>query len=236
MRTSNSLSAPRTVESATIGVSIRRLDASGFSMIELLIAMTISVCVLTATIVVASQVQKGYDIELEAAASRNEAEFAVAAIARELRAAGANPYNITTSPCPVAGTAFRPILRNPDGDGLADDIRLHSDVNPPNKSLGGVVAGTCTEANEDVTISHDAANRTITRRDNNTEAAATAFTDGVITNLTFTYLDVNRAVTAVDNQVCYVRIRVTSTTRRPDPRTNQPISFTVTDEVRVRVR
>ena len=216
--------------------SFRRLDASGFSMIELLIAMTISVCVLTATMVIASQVQKGYDIELEATAARNEAEFAVASVARELRAAGANPYNLTTSPCPVAGTAFRPILRNPDGDGLADDIRFHSDVNPPNKALGGVATGACDEANEDVTISHDPANRTITRRDNNTEAVATAFTDGVITNLTFQYLDVNRAVTAVDNQVCYVRISVTATTRRRDPRTNQPVSFTVTDEVRVRVR
>ena len=216
--------------------SLRRLDASGFSMIELLIAMTISVCVLTATMVIAAQVQKGYDIELEAAAARNEAEFAVAAIARELRAAGANPYNMTTSPCPVAGTAFRPILRNPDGDALPDDIRFHSDVNPPNKALGGPAAGACTEANEDVTISHDPANRTITRRDNNTEAVATAFTDGVITNLTFQYLNVNRAVTAVDAQVCYVRVNVTATTRRNDPRTNQPVSFTVTDEVRVRVR
>ena len=92
------------------------------------------------------------------------------------------------------------------------------------------------EPSSTVTISHDPANRTITRRDNNTEAVATAFTDGVITNLTFQYLDVNRAVTAVDNQVCYVRISVTATTRRRDPRTNQPVSFTVTDEVRVRVR
>ena len=216
--------------------SLRRLDASGFSMIELLIAMTISVCVLTATMVIAAQVQKGYDIELEAAAARNEAEFAVAAIARELRAAGANPYNLTTSPCPVAGTAFRPIFRNPDGDALPDDIRFHSDVNPPNKALGGAATGACTEANEDVTISHDPANRTITRRDNNTEAVATAFTDGVISNLAFQYLNVNRGVTAVDAQVCYVRISVTATTRRPDPRTNQPVSFTVTDEVRVRVR
>jgi prepilin-type N-terminal cleavage/methylation domain-containing protein len=215
---------------------LRRLDHAGFSMIELLIAMTISVCVLTATMVVASQVQKSYDIELEAAAARNEAEYAVAAIARELRAAGANPYLLTTSPCPVAGTTFRPILRNPDGDGLADDIRFHSDVNPPNKALGGVVAGTCTEANEDVTISHDPANRTITRRDNNTEATATPFTDGVITDLSFEYLDVNRAATAVDNNVCFVRLSVTATTRRVDPRTSQPISYTVTDEVRVRVR
>jgi prepilin-type N-terminal cleavage/methylation domain-containing protein len=213
-----------------------RLDAAGFTLVELLIAMAISVCVLTMTMVVAAQVQKGYDIELEAAAARNEAEFAVTAIARELRAAGANPYLLTTSPCPVAGTTFRPILRNPDGDGLPDDIRLHSDINPPNKALGGVVAGTCTESNEDVTITHDPATRTINRRDNNTEATATPFTDGVITNLTFEYLDVNRAATAVDNNVCFVRVSVTATTRRVDPRTSQPISYTVTDEVRVRVR
>ena len=215
--------------------SIWHQDEAGFSMIEMLIAMTISVVVLTATMTIASQVQKSYDIELEAAAVRNEAQFAVAAIARELRAAGANPYLLTTSPCPVAGTTFRPILRNPDGDALPDDIRFHSDVNPPNKALGGIL-GACNEANEDVTISHDSANRTITRRDNNTEATATPFTDGVITNLAFSYLDVNRAVTAVDASVCYVGITVTAQTRRRDPRTNQLISFTVTDEVRVRVR
>lgn len=213
-----------------------RSDDAGFTLIELLIAMTISVCVMTATVVVASQVQKSYDIELESAAARNEAEFAVAAIARELRAAGANPYLLTTSPCPVAGTTFRPILRNPDGDGLADDIRIHSDINPPNKALGGTVAGSCTEANEDVTIAHDPAARTITRRDNNTEATASPFTDGVISNLAFEYLDVNRAATAVDNNVCFVRVSVTATTRRADPRTGQPISYTVTDEIRVRVR
>jgi prepilin-type N-terminal cleavage/methylation domain-containing protein len=215
---------------------IHRPNEAGFTLVELLIAMTISVCVMTATVVVASQVQKSYDIELEAAAARNEAEFAVASISRELRAAGANPYLLTTSPCPVAGTTFRPILRNPDGDGLPDDIRVHSDINPPNKALGGVATGSCTEANEDVTIAHDPATRTITRRDNNTELVASPFTDGVITNLAFDYLDVNRAVTATDSTVCYVRVSVTATTRRVDPRTSQPISFTVADEVRVRVR
>jgi prepilin-type N-terminal cleavage/methylation domain-containing protein len=212
-----------------------RSDA-GFTIVELLVAMTISVFVLTATMLVASQVQSSYDIELEAAAARNEAQFAMAAIARELRAAGANPYGITTAPCPAAGTAFSAITRNPDGDALPDDIRFHADINPPNRALGGAAAGSCTEAGEDVTISHDPVSRTITRRDNNTEAAAVPFTDGVITNLAFEYLDTNRAVTANDAVVCFVRGTVTAATRRPHPGSGQPVTFTVTEEIRVRVR
>lgn len=211
-----------------------RRNQAGFTLVELLVATTLSLSVLGAAIMITSQVQKGYDIERESAAARNEAQFAVAAIARELRPAGANPYFITTSACPVSGTAFRPIRRDPDGDGLPDDIRVHSDVNPPNKALGGV-AGACTEADEDITIAHEPTTRTVTRRDNNLNVTE-PLTDGVITNLTFTYLDVNRAVTTNDNSVCFVRVSVTATTRRPDPRTGQFVSFTVTDDVRIRVR
>ena len=212
-------------------------DESGFSLIELIVAMAVSLGILGAAMTLTLQVQQRYSIELEAAAVRSEAQFALDWIARELRAAGANPYNITTSACPAAGTTFRPIRINPDGDALPDDLRMHADLNPPNKLLGGA-SGACTEANEDVTISHDPVNRVITRRDNNPPATATALamTDGVITNLTFTYLDINRVVTAQDGLVAFVGISVTAQTRVPNPQSGQPAAVTVTDEVRVRVR
>jgi len=48
---------------------------------------------------------------------------------------------------------------------VSDDIRLQMDSNPPDGLLGGP-AGTCNQANEDVTVSLDAANKTITFLDN----------------------------------------------------------------------
>jgi prepilin-type N-terminal cleavage/methylation domain-containing protein len=209
---------------------------AGFTLVELLVATTICLCVLAATIVLASQVQKSYQIEMDAAAVRNEAEYAVDWISRELRSAGANPYRVTVSGCPAAGTTFRAIGLNPDGDALPDDIRFHADLNPPNNQLGGTAVGQCTEANEDVTIAHDPVNRVITRRDNNVDAAAVQMTDAVITALTFTYLDRNRGVTADEGSIAFIRVTVTAQTRVSDPNTSRPRTMTVADEVRVRVR
>ena len=71
---------------------------------------------------------------------------------------------------------------DPDGDGLPDDIRVQADVGIPDGLIVGSV-GTCTQANEDVTIAHNPANNTITRFDRGTDAGPIAWTDGVFTGL-----------------------------------------------------
>jgi hypothetical protein len=175
---------------------------------EILIAATISAGVLGTTMLVATQLQDPYDIRVETAAARREAEAAVATVAQQLRDGA--------------------IRRNPDGDDLPDDIRVRR-AGP----RGAVHHGGHDGGAEDVTIAHDAATRTITRRDNRTGVEAPIVTLPMITNLTFQYLDERHAATTADAAVRLVRVSVTATTRGADPRTANPVSFTVSDEVPV---
>lgn len=204
-------------------------------MLELLVATAISVTVLGVTVMLSTQMQERYRFELEVGAVRSEAQYALDWIVRDLRAAGANPYNIQVAACPVNGTAFTPIRRDPNGNGIQDDIRIHADVNPPNRALGGI-AGACTEPNEDITIAHDIANNVITRRDNNVGNVAVPMTDDVITGLRFTYLDATRAPAGSDLAVAFIGVEVTARTRTPSPNTRQRVDVTVRDEIRVRMR
>lgn len=208
---------------------------AGFSMLELLVATAISVTVLGVTVTLSTQMQEQYSFELEAGAVRSEAQFALDWIVRDLRATGANPYDVTVSACPANGTAFQAIRLDPNGNGLQDDIRIQSDINPPNGLLGGG-AGACTEAGEDITIAHDPANRVVTRRDNNINAAALPMTDDVITGLTFTFLDATRAPAPGDTAVAFIGVAVTARTRVRSPNTRQFVDVTVQDELRVRMR
>ena len=78
----------------------------------------------------------------------------------------------------------------------------------PNGIILGTGVGSCNEPNEDVTIAHDSANRVITRFDRATDTGTgpVTMTDGIFTSLRFTYLDANRAVTAIPANVRTVRI------------------------------
>ena len=60
--------------------------------------------------------------------------------------------------------------------------------------------------------------------------------DTVISQLLFEYLDVNRVATANDLAVSTVRVTVTSQTPTIDQYTGQPLSFTLSSDVRLRAR
>lgn len=207
----------------------------GFTMVELLIAMAVTATTIGTTLLVALQLQQSYYAQLDGAAVQQEARYALDWITKDLTSAGSNPSTISVSACPQNGTAFTGIRRDPNGDGVQNDIRIHADIAPPNGVLGGV-AGACTEAGEDVTIAYDAAAQAITRRDNNTQNAAVPMTDSVISQLSFTYLDANRLPAATDDAVAFVQVTVVAQTPRPDVRTGQPATFTLNSEVRVRSR
>jgi Tfp pilus assembly protein PilX len=210
-------------------------DQQGFTLVEFLIATLVTMMVVAGAVSVTSQMQLTYNTQLDRAGARDEARFAADWIAREVRTAGANPYTITTSNCPAAGTAFLPIRLDPDGDGTDDDVRLNADSNPPNGLLGGN-AGACTEANEDVTIAHDPGTRVVTRLDNNLGGAPEAMTDSVITQLQFIYLNAARAVTANPATIAFVQIVATAQGQRMDPEAEGFATHTVQSEVRLRAR
>ncbi len=216
-------------------LTARVQDQSGFSLIELLIAAFITTTVVGSAAMLASRVQTAYSSELDDAAVQQEARFALDWIARTLAPAGSNPYNIGTSACPSAGTAFAAIRLDPDGDGIHDDVRVQADVNPPNGLLVGL-GGACNESGEDITIGHDPVNLVVTRRDRATDAAPVAVSDRVFTQLQFTYLTVNRVVTTTPASIAYVQVALTGRSRSPNPYTGQPATFTYQSEVRIRAR
>lgn len=210
--------------------------AEGFSLLELLMAMTISVAIMGSIVAVAGQLQRSYYVQLDGAAVQQEGRHALDWILRTLQSAGSNPDRITVSACPSTGTTFRVVRRDPNGDTVQNDIRIHSDLNPPNGLLGGLTSVTCTESGEDITIALDTTNSVITRRDNNTQTTADVMTDAVITGLTFTYLNGSRATATTDDAVAWVQVSVTSQTPTVDNNTGQRPTYTHTGEVRIRTR
>lgn len=200
-----------------------------------MIVAAITAAVVGAAVTMASTIQTVYSYQLNDAAVEQEARFALDWIARVLTPAGSNPYTITVSACPVAGTTFAPLRLDPDGDGIHDDVRVQADVNPPNGVLIGGLAA-CTESGEDVTIAHDAVNNTITRRDMALDATPVAVTDGVFTQLLFTYLNASRLVTTNPVTISYVQVTLTGRSRSRNTFTGQMSTLTYQSEVRLRAR
>ncbi len=209
--------------------------AGGFTLVEMLIASLVSLITLGVAVQVASQVQRGYTRQLDSSAYVEEARFAIDWIERTLRSAGSNPYGITVSNCPTAGTTFEALRLDPNANGLDDDIRIHADVGLPNGLLGGD-AGACVEADEDITIALDLATQTITQQDNNIDAAPIQMTDGVITGLQFTYLDSDRVVTANPAAIAFVGVTVTAQATEMNANTGGFDTVTLSSEVRLRSR
>ena len=207
----------------------------GFTLIELLVATVVSMLVLGGAVVLTSQVQNGYRRQIEASAGEQEGRYALEWIGKLIRGADNNPFSVVSTNCPAAGTAYAAIRFDPDGDSVDNDIRLQTDSNPPDGQVGGAT-GLCNQANEDVTISRDAANNAILFFDNNLGVPASIRTDAVIQDLRFVYRDAARAVTTVPANVRYVEIRITVRSRTLDPATGAPVTRLLSSEIRVRSR
>src|SRR5688500_15009205 len=220
----------------------------GFTLVELLVATVTMTVVLGAAVALTSQVQNGYRRQLEDSAAEQEGRYALDWISRHLRGTANDPYGIGNVPgfsnCPVANTAIQGIQFDPDNDNLDDDVRLMTDANPPDGLFGGVgdVAGSCNQANEDITITHDPAADTITFLDNNTGGVVATRTDTVIEDLTFVFLNSGRVPIDTDDplanpaNVVWVETRIRIRTRTIDPATGQPMTRLMSSEVRVRSR
>jgi len=218
----------------------------GFTLVELLVATVVSMLVLGGAVALTSQVQAGYRKQVEAAAAEQEGRYALEWIGKLLRAAGNNPFSVTQTFCPGApGPSpldVQTFRFDPDADGENNDVRIQTDANPPDKYVGGVAPGSCDQANEDVTISYDAANRAIVFYDNNLAPEASIRTDAVIEKLLFIYRnDAHETedpplsgIPITEANVRYVETQITVRTRTVDPNTGLPVTRTISSEVRVR--
>lgn len=214
----------------------------GFSLVELMVAMVITMLVLGGAVAMTSQVQQSFRRQIEDSAGEQEGRYALEWVSRLIRAAGNNPYALpatpgATSSCPAAGTTYDWLIIDPDLNGANNDVRLQADSNPPDGLLGGPSAtGDCNQANEDVTISFDPLTRSITFLDNNLGGGATIRTDAVIQNLEFVFKDVSHQPTTNAANVVYVETQVTVRTRTVNASTGLPETRLLTQEVRVRGR
>ncbi len=123
----------------------RHSAESGFTLVELLVGLVVTILVVGGATLLAGQMQGSYRAQMESAAAQQDARFVLEEITRYLRQAGNNPYRIRNSPCPSTATPFMPVRLDPDTDGLPDDIRIQMDANPANGLVGGVT-GACNEA------------------------------------------------------------------------------------------
>ncbi|HTH23713.1 MAG TPA: prepilin-type N-terminal cleavage/methylation domain-containing protein [Vicinamibacterales bacterium] len=219
----------------------RLRDENGFTLMELLVASTITVVVLGSAVAMTSQIQNGYRRQLEDSAAEQEARYVLEWIGRYVRGAANNPTAAPTTACPgPAVVNVRPIQFDPGGDDIDNDIRLMTDANPPDGLIGGP-AGVCDQSGEDVTISIDSDANTITFLDNNTGGEITTRTDTVIENLEFVFRNSTHGLidTSVANaaaNVVYVETRITIRSRTIDPASGAPATRTLSQEVKIRSR
>lgn len=196
----------------------RRPDSEGgFTLVEFMIAALITTIVLGGTVGLATQLQQAYSTQLDDAAVEQEARYALDWIARDLRSAASDPYDIIADD--------QEVWIDPNGGLDTDDsIRVQADVNDPDGVLDG--------DGENVTIAFDSANNVITRLDANADdPAAVAMTDAIITDLRFTFLNNNRTATTSPALVAYVQVQVTAESRGARSTTS-----TLSTEVRLRTR
>lgn len=214
-------------------VESRRSSTSGFSLVELLVALVVSIMVVGGAALLGAQMQSSYRGQLEAAAAQQEGRYALQWIERYLRATGNNPYRVDTTDCGV--NPVEAIRFDPNGNGLQDDIRVQMDANPTDGLIGGA-SGACNQSNEDVTIAFNPADSTITVRDNVTGTLAVARTDSVIAGLQFVYRNPNRQITTLPSNVAFIETRVQVRTKITDQNLGNPAVQTVSSEIRVRSR
>jgi Tfp pilus assembly protein PilW len=204
------------------GPGRRSLGEGGFTLVEFMIAALIMTIVLGGTVALATQIQQAYGTQLDDVAVEQEARYALDWIARDLRSAASDPYEI------IADAQEVWIDPNAGAD-VDDSIRLQADINPPD--------GVLDDDGENVTIALDSANNVITRLDANADdPAALAMTEAIFTDLSFTFLNAARVATANSELVAYVQVQVTARSKARNPNTGVFTTSTLATEVRLRTR
>ena len=223
----------------TVPVDSRGSVEAGFSLIELLIAMLITVVVLGSAVSVVGGAQNTYKHQLDDVTVEQEGRFALDFIRRTIEPAGSNPYSVSVTACPSAGTLVLPIRMNPNGTNGDDDIRIMADVGIPDGLIVGSAAA-CTQPNEDVTIARSATQDTegraaITRYDRGADLAPVAWTDQLFTSLLFEYFDANMVSTASAGSVRVVRVTLAGRSKKLGE-AGQFETFTLSTNVRLRAQ
>ena len=162
--------------------------ASGFKLVELLIAMTVGLLVFAAAVGAFNLQSKIYDVQSQVTEMIQNARAAMVVMVGEIRMADYDP----------AGAGFDGIPYDPDRLQIVAD--LDGDGNP-------------TETGEMVVYAFDPVNLQITR---DAGAGPEPFAEN-IQSFSFEYLDATGSPTTISANIRQVRISLTARTSKPDP-------------------
>jgi type IV pilus assembly protein PilW len=171
-------------------------NESGFTLVELLIAMTIGLIILTALSSTFLMQSKIYDVQEQVVEMVQTARAAMDMITREIRIAGYDPKGAMQRSDPT-GAKFVGIPND------ANKLQVYADLN------GDEDTG---DSNEDITYTYDAANLQL---DRNTGGGDQPFAEN-IQLFTFDYLDSNGNPAGTTANIRRIKITITARTSKPD--------------------
>ena len=175
-------------------------NESGFTLVELLIAMTIGLIILTALSSTFLMQRKIYDVQEQVAEMVQTARAAMDMMTREIRMGGYDP----------TGTGFDGIPYNAD----PSTIDVFADLN----DIPGI--DNPTGSYEHITYSYDSANNQIDRN-TNTGGGGQPFAEN-IQSVTFNYLDSSGNATTTTSDIRQIKITITAKTSKPNPDYTDP--------------
>jgi type IV pilus assembly protein PilW len=167
-------------------------ESKGFTLIELMVSMTISLVILAAIAGSFTLQNRQNSAEEQIGQMQQNVRAALDLMIREIQMAGYKP----------AGGSFNGIHTS-----TATTLRIKLDLD----SSGVETDGT----NDDISYVFNNSTGVITRTLNNSAASATLADN--ITTFSFTYLDANGASTTTNTAVRRVTINMTARTANPDP-------------------
>jgi type IV pilus assembly protein PilW len=178
---------------------------SGFTLVELLIAMTIGLIILTALSSTFLMQRKIYDVQEQVAEMVQTARAAMDMMSREIRMAGYAPTG-----CVPGGTMQRSDPTGAKFVGIpydANNLQIYADLNGDEDT---------DDSNEGITYTYDAANLQIAR---NTGGGDQPFAEN-IQSFTFDYLKadgVTKVTTTADNdKIRQIQLTITVRSAKPD--------------------
>ena len=167
-------------------------NVAGFTLIELMVSMAISLVVLAAIAGTFTVQTRQNSAEEQIGQMQQNVRGALDLMIREIQMAGYKP----------AGGSFNGIETS-----TSTTLRIKLDLNSSGDETD--------EATDDISYAFDSSTGLITRTLNNTGSSATVADN--ITAFSFTYLDANGASTTTNTAVRRVTINITARTEKPDP-------------------
>jgi type IV pilus assembly protein PilW len=167
-------------------------NTAGFTLIELMVSMAISLVVLAAIAGTFTVQTRQNSAEEQIGQMQQNVRGALDLMIREIQMAGYKP----------AGGSFNGVETS-----TSTALRIKLDLNSSGDETD--------DATDDISYSFDNSTGLITRTLNNTGDSATVADN--ITGFSFTYLDANGASTTTNTAVRKITINITARTAKPDP-------------------